>query len=188
MVALEQGYLCGCSEQQTGELLSGVNWELGPWGCNDSSVLAHCVALGKLCPTWAQSQNSYLNLFFFFSQSQQENICFFYTFLVYLSWDLQLCCCRSVHFNNFEAIAVSLVPKLPGWPCCLYVSSYFPSAWHELQKKDKEKLCTESFIISASLSLQDSFLKNDNKGNKRLLEKWPVMLVCVLWFVGKHAA
>lgn len=30
MVALERGYLCGCSEQQTGELLSGENWELRP--------------------------------------------------------------------------------------------------------------------------------------------------------------
>lgn len=79
---------------------------------------------------------------FFFSQSQQENICFFYTFLVYLSWDLQLCCCCLVRFNSSEAIEVYLVPKLPGCPCCLFVSSYLASAWQKEWKIDKEKLST----------------------------------------------
>lgn len=97
-----------------------------PWtGCAQRGVKA------KIC-LWLY--------FFFFSQSQQENICFFYTFLVYLSWDLQLCCCCSICFNCFEAIADFLVPKLSGCPCCLYVRSYLSSRCHEPRKKDKEKL------------------------------------------------
>lgn len=137
MVVLEPGYLYGCSGQREGAPLGGENWY--PEGATRALLLAHCVALDRLCPTWAHSQDLSLTSFFF-SQSQQENICFSYTFLVYLSSDLQLCCCCSVCFNSFEAIAVFLMPKLSGCPCCLYVRSYLASACHEPRKKDKEKL------------------------------------------------
>lgn len=134
MVVLEQGCLCGCSGQWEEASFSGDNWY--PEGATRALTLAHCVALNRLCPMWAQSQYLSLTLFFFFSQSQQENICFFYMFSVYLSWDLELCCCWcSVCFNSFEAIAVFSMSKLTACLCCLYVRSYSASACPEPRKK-----------------------------------------------------
>lgn len=64
MVVLEQGCLCGCSGQWEGASFSGDNWY--PEGATRALTLAHCVALNRLCPMWAQSQYLSLTLFFFF--------------------------------------------------------------------------------------------------------------------------
>lgn len=92
-------------------------------------------------------------LYFFPTKAKQENICFFYTFLVYLSWDLQLCCCCSVCFNSFEAIAVFLMPN----SLAVHAASMSGLIWLQpgvnLGKKIRKNY--ESFTHSASVSLQD---------------------------------
>lgn len=122
--------------------------ELVPRECNKGSALGSLCGLGRVVPNAGSKPRFVFDFIFFISsRSQQENICFFYTFLVYLSWDLQLCCCCSVCFNTFEALAVFLVPKLSGCPCCLYLRSYLASACHEPRTKDREKIMSLLYIL-----------------------------------------
>lgn len=125
-VVLEEGFLFGCSGQwgehrsagRTGTqgVQQGLCWWLAVWpwpGCTQLGLEAKIYL-------WLH--------FFFFSQSQRENICFFYTFLVYLSWDLQFCRCCSVCFNSFEAFSAVFCDSQTLWlsalPVCQILSGF----------------------------------------------------------------